>query len=320
MIEDIIDKILYANNICIISHDGPDADAIGSSLALEDSLKQLDKDVTYILQTNMNDAFKLIAGERIKQKPKDNYDLVFVLDCSCFDRVQSIDCTKLGKFVVVIDHHISNNNEGNICWRENVHSTGVLVYQLLLELEKKTKFRINSFIATNLFMSIRGDTNNFRIINNNFDIYKMASELMQYNPDIQLINEIEKYNISFVRLLGRTLNNLVYNCNSEIAYLIITKDEIDACGSNFNDASHVIDLLKNVKKVKVIYLIIRNKNRLSIKARSDFVDVSKIMAELGGGGHSAAAGLSNYSCKDIYTFIDSLTKKTLRHINKDASF
>ena len=206
----IVNEIMAANNICIVSHDGPDADAVGSSLALESALKQIGKDVRYILQTNVNDAFRAVLGDRVKQIPKNEvFDIVFVLDCSCFDRIQSIDCMKLSPCVIVIDHHKSENAEGTICWREDVQSTGVLVYQLLLELEKTTDLKIDSFIATNLFMSIRGDTNNFRTNNNNFDIYKMASELMHYNPDIELINEIEKCNFSLMRLMGKTLNKLV---------------------------------------------------------------------------------------------------------------
>jgi len=320
MIEDITKKVLNAKNICIISHDGPDADAIGSSLALEDALRQLNKNVRYILQTNVNDAFKAVLGDRVKQLPKKNeiFDLVFVLDCSCLDRIQNIDCHDLSDFIIIIDHHFSRDNEGNICWRENVQSTGVLIYQLLLYFEQITEFKFNSFIATNLFLSIRGDTNNFKINNNNFDIYKMASELTKYSPDMKILDEIEQNNISFVKLIGKTLNKLVYNNNSQIAYLIITKEEIDLCGSNFNDASHVIDLLKDIKEIKVIYLIIQNKNRLSIKARSDLVNVGEIMLEFGGGGHSSAAGISNYYCKDIYVFIDSLIRKTMRKINNES--
>ena len=312
-IEEIKQCIDDAKNICIISHDGPDADAIGSSLALKEALLQCNKNVTHIIQTTLNDSFKKITKDSCaKRLPKKNetFDLVFILDCSYFDRIKHINCNELGEKIIVIDHHISDSKEGDIIWRENVQATGVLIYKLL----KGLNFEITSYIATCLLLSIRGDTNNFRIYNDSFDIHQMASELMHYKADITLINDIEKYNVSVLKLIGKIFNKLVYNHDTKIAYLIITKDEIDKSGSTFNDASHIIDILKNVREIDVIYLIIQNKNRISIKARSEKINVGEIMEEFGGGGHGFAAGVSNFYCKDIYEFMENLIMKTERKL------
>ena len=309
IIEQIKECINNTKNICIISHDGPDADAIGSSLALKEALLQIDKNVTHIIQTTPNESFKSLLKDSCSKrlpKKKETFDLVFVLDCSYFDRIKHINCNDLGNMIIVIDHHLSDSTEGDIIWRENVQATGVLIYELIKELN----VNITSYIATCLLLSIRGDTNNFRIYNDSFDIHKMASELMKYNADINLINNVEKYNVSVLKLIGKVFNKLVYNPETKIAYLIITKEEIDKSHSTFNDASHIIDILKNVKEIDVIYLIIQNKNHISVKARSEKINVGKIMDEYGGGGHDLAAGVSNLHIRDIYEFIEDLIIKT----------
>ena len=322
IIDKIIEEIFKANTICIISHDGPDADAIGSSLALESALLQLNKKAKFILQTHPSDSFKTLLGDRTKRVLKKNevFDLVFILDCSSFDRIKSLNIKSLSDNIITIDHHISNEHEGLICWREVVPSTGVLIYQLLRKLESCSTFTINAFIATNLLMSIRGDTDNFTISFDNYDIYRIASELMAYHADVTLINEMEKYNLSLVKLMGKTLNKLIFNPFSQIAYLIITKEEIELCGASFNDASHIIDLLKNIKDIKVTYLILQNRNKLSIKARSNIINVNDIMQEFGGGGHASAAGISDFYCKDIYQFINSLIKKTEQKMQLSSGY
>lgn len=309
IIEDIIQCIFNSSTICILSHDSPDADAIGSSLALEDALRQLGKDAKYCLQTNVNDAYRPVIGDRQKSSFKNIfYDLVFVLDCSYFNRMQ-VDCERLSSFVISIDHHKSFSHEGDLVWRETVPATSALIYRLLKQLETISEFRFNSYIATNLLFALREDTDNFKIIND-FDSFSMASDLVKLGADIKFINSIEKYNIALIKLMSKVLNKLVYNEKTKIAYIIVTKEDIDSCGSNFNDASRLIDMLKRVRDISVIYLIIKNKNRLSIKARSDEIDVRAVMSEFGGGGHPFASGTSNYHCADIYQFIDSLIKKT----------
>jgi nanoRNase/pAp phosphatase (c-di-AMP/oligoRNAs hydrolase) len=112
---------------------------------------------------------------------------------------------------------------------------------------------------------------------------------------------------------------LVYHNSTKIAYLVIDKIDIVRCNSNYTEASRIIELLENVQEIAVIYLIIKNGNKLSIKARSDEIDVCKIMKCYGGGGHKNAAGTSRYHCKNIYKFIEELILKTKSILNLERS-
>jgi nanoRNase/pAp phosphatase (c-di-AMP/oligoRNAs hydrolase) len=111
------------------------------------------------------------------------------------------------------------------------------------------------------------------------------------------------------------MSRLVYHENTGIAYLVINKYDLEQSNSSYNDAGHLISLFENNKDITVIYLIIKNTNSLSIKARSDVINVCKIMKCFGGGGHVNAAGTSNYKCRNFYRFIENLIEKTKKELN-----
>ena len=306
MIQSILTQINQSHKIGIISHDSPDGDAIGSSLALNQALIQMGKDSKFIVNKNINESYASLVQSQHNLKSNEFFDLLFVLDCSGFDRIKNISCHSLSNFIICIDHHTDNGKlMGDICWREPVQATGVLIYRLLKAIPN---FEFSSYISTMLFLSIKTDTNNFTVFNPNFDIFKMASELIAYHADMNIIQELDKRNLSYVNLIRKTLPNLIYR--DRIAYLIIDKIDIERCNSNYTEASRLIELLENIKEITVIYLIIKNGNKLSIKARSDEIDVCKIMRCYGGGGHKNAAGISKYYCKNIYKFIEELILKT----------
>ena len=100
MIQNIITQINQSHKIGIISHDSPDGDAIGSSLALNQALLQMGKDSKFIVNKNINESYASLVQSQHNLKSNEFFDLLFVLDCSGFDRIKNISCYSI---ILIID-------------------------------------------------------------------------------------------------------------------------------------------------------------------------------------------------------------------------
>ena len=316
IINQIINKINDKNvrNIAIISHSGPDGDSICSQQALMLTLKKLGKKVDVVIQNPISKGYSKIIGEDkvekiiIPSKYK-MYDLVFLLDCSEYSRtLNGID--KMGKCLIVIDHHYGMKPIGNIYLYEKACSTGAILYKIIRRLVP-----ITEEIATCLYLTIRSDTGSFK--NNNTDVrsHEIAADLLSRGADIQLINEIyESRTMSFLKLLGKTLKNVKYDLNYKYIYLTITVDDVQDSDSSYEEASILIDYIRNIEDMDISFLFIEGYNNIRIKARSKKTNVNEILLNFNGGGHANAAGALVYS-NDLYRVIDGVINYTEEYID-----
>ena len=103
--QEIIQSIIGVNNIAIVMHDNPDSDAIGSAIALENALKQMNKQVTIITQNKIKKKYLDVFGKNRVNKiniPNDFFDILFVLDCSEECRI-NLDIRGYSNKIIVID-------------------------------------------------------------------------------------------------------------------------------------------------------------------------------------------------------------------------
>lgn len=308
--QEIIQSIIDVNNIAIVMHDNPDSDAIGSAIALENALKQMNKQVTIITQNKIKKKYLDVFGKNRVNKiniPNDFFDILFVLDCSEECRI-NLDIRDYSNKIIVIDHHNGFEPYGDIYWCEDVIANSMLIYKLIkMMMDVGLNVLLNSKIATALYMGIRSDSFNFRNPNVTPETHEICSELLKYNADTEYINELEKYSRGILKLEIFAFNSLLYDEHYKIIYTIITKDMIDSTHSTFEDASQIIDVLKLIKNVDVALLFISAKGKIYIKARSTKYNVSKVMKQFGGGGHKLAAGAVCFS-DSSYSLMNSVVK------------
>ncbi len=109
-LDNIREEINKANTIVILTHETPDGDAIGSSMAMYNSLKQLNKEVDLIIP-EYADTFKFLPNSKEikKEGRKDVYDLAIALDCGDIKRLNGFaKYFEDAKVTINIDHHSSN--------------------------------------------------------------------------------------------------------------------------------------------------------------------------------------------------------------------
>lgn len=292
-----IKEVISKNkDITILSHLHPDGDALGSQLALALGLEQLGKNVTMFNKDPIPDSYHFLKNwQFIKplEENAPNSPVVICVDCASWARVGYNNQQIIGNDAVVInlDHHISNTNFGNLNWvQPNAAATCELIYDLLGLLQVK----IDKSIATCLYTGISTDTGSFIYENTSATTHMIVSDLITRGADVNLLrrNYYENINLSKMKLLKFSLNNLGFTTQNQIAWVALDRNVIDSVKATDNDAEGLINYLKNICGVEIAIIfreITSTKIKISFRSKNR-ADVNNLAALFGGGGHPRAAG------------------------------
>ncbi len=323
----LLEKIIRDNKSFILTtHVNPDADAIGSEVALYFLLKELGKEV-YIInhsQTPYNLLF-LDPDERIeKYNPAvhkdlfDKADVLVAMDFNRSDRMVSITkaFNSSGKMKICIDHHQDPENFADHYFLDTEYSaTGHILFDFI----KKTGIiKLTYQIAYPLYAAIMTDTGSFRFERTTPEIHRTAAELIELNVDpSEVFDKIYDQSLfSKIKLLGKALDSLtLYGEKKQIAYMVLTKQLFDETGALESDTDGFVNFSLSVECVKIGLMFIELKQGFKISFRSKgTIPVHKLASEFGGGGHINAAGARIHDGK-MSDFIGTVLNKTEEYLH-----
>ncbi|HYA15780.1 MAG TPA: bifunctional oligoribonuclease/PAP phosphatase NrnA [Syntrophales bacterium] len=294
MLNSIIDMINRYKSFLISSHVRLDGDALGSELALYHMLVNMGKKVVIYNQDETPGNYCFLPGnDKIVHKlpALENYDVVFILDCSELDRIGD-EASRIGKMerVISIDHHISNGNFGKIVFAEpQASSTAELLYRLMTEMN----IDITKDIATNLYAAILTDTGGFCYGNTKKDTLAAAGVLVERGADPQWISEniYENNPLSKIRLLTKALETLAFDWDRKVGYMIVSRKDIEDAGAREEHTEGFVDIPRSIQGVEVSILfteLSEHEYKLSLRSKGK-VNVERVAVAFGGGGHINAA-------------------------------
>lgn len=286
-----------AQSPVFVAHRKPDGDSLGASLALHFILKLMGKQTTLACVDMPASRFDFLPDINRFQKTfsYDSHDLIVVSDAG--DKKMSNFHDKISRFlsneipILNIDHHISNDMYGRINLVDpSCASTTVIVYKLM----KLLGLPPTPEIAVCILTGIYNDTGSFMHSNTNLEAFKIAAEMMQVGVDVSVISKymFRAKPISQLKLWGLILGRL--KCNRKnVVSSVISLSDIHHIGSNSEETGGIIDLISTVSGAEFTMLLAEDEKGFvkgSFRTQKDDVDVAKIAADFGGGGHKKAAG------------------------------
>jgi len=280
----IIDK---AATIVVTTHVHPDGDAIGSMLGLYHGLSERHK-VRLILDDSVPPMLGFLPGaeniERVDAAGRLAADLLVIVDAGDIDRIGAV-ATNVSAPRLNIDHHKSNNGFADYNYVDTtVSSTGEIVYRLLRLMGKR--FTID--LAVNLYTAIATDCGFFRYANTTPDTMICCAHLMEIGVRPDLISEaLETRPVGVLRALAKTLSTLEIEDGGRIAVITAGPDVLQEAD---NDTEGFINFPRAVEGVELAIMFTVFASAVRVSFRSKSVDVSRLAAAFGGGGHIRAAG------------------------------
>ncbi|HJX97779.1 MAG TPA: bifunctional oligoribonuclease/PAP phosphatase NrnA [Chthoniobacterales bacterium] len=283
-------------SFAVLSHVRPDGDALGSQLALGLSLRKLGKDVRIWNEDGMLEKYSFLSNAELLTKPPaepEDVDVAIALDTAIQNRLgTTVAAIKSAKVWMNIDHHPSNPGYGDIVYIDpHAPATG----QILFELMTNQKLPIDPAIAENLYVAISTDTGSFQYPNTTARTFEIAAELVQAGVDVGRVSQLtyENYPRRRVELLRDLLGTMRFDANDRVASFSLSMATAKKLGVLPEDNEGLIDHLRAIHGVVVAVFfeeLADGKVRVSMRSKSEKVNVCAICEKFGGGGHVLAAG------------------------------
>lgn len=299
----VVDRLRVARRVLAVSHENPDADTLGATLAVTRLVEAMGGTADAVCTDPVPPLYAFIEGvERFRTDPDETapYDLVVISDCGSLERIGEVGVRHAELFGrlprVIIDHHASNDASGEADW---IDSGAAATCEMVALIAGRLGVGLDSGdggLAAALMAGIVMDTATFAhpnatprtlvvsaaLVEAGAQLSDISRRLYRTKPDAQL------------RLFGVVLDRLESSDDGRIVWSSLTEADIVATGADRAHSEGIIDLLSQAEQAEVAILFKQagNATRVSVRTKPGGVDATVLTGTFGGGGHARAAGAS----------------------------
>ncbi len=324
---DVVRLIRDADQITLVCHVSPDADALGSALAAGLALRALGKDV---LVSYGEEPFQvpgmldflpgldlLVPPDEVPTTP----ELLVAFDCASLERLGTLmPKAQAAKAFVVLDHHASNT------WFGTHHlvdpgapATAVLVDELL----RRLGVQLTPEVATALYAGLATDTGSFKYAGTTPATHELAARLLAAGIRHEEISRRlwDTVRFPYLKVLGRALDRVRLDATAlgglGLVWTVVPLADRRAHGLRLDEVESVIDVVRKTAEAEVAVVLKEDDEgayQVSVRAKGR-VDVGAACTALGGGGHRYAAGFTAHGAAeqvvgDLYRAFDQVSTES----------
>jgi phosphoesterase RecJ-like protein len=280
----------------LTTHVRPDADGLGSVLALGEALEALGKRVFRVIAGPLPPRYAFLNPGGVVDvfAPSDRYrdcDAVVVMDTGTWNQLADV-----GPFVresaaekVVIDHHRTQDDLGAQRFVDvTAEATGRLAYEAITALGVP----LSKSMAHNLFAAVATDTGWFRHPNATEPTFELCGRLVAAGAELTPLHEelYERNTLPRIKLLARVLDRVTNLAGGLVTYSWVRTADYPETGAVPPDTEDMINQY-NLPDTEVrLFFVEQASGSVKVSFRARQADVSKLAEQFGGGGHRLAAG------------------------------
>jgi phosphoesterase RecJ-like protein len=290
------EKLRESNRILLTSHRRPDGDGTGSMAGLASLLRARGKEAVIYSVDPIARRYKwlpLVPTTVHTISFDDRFDCTIVVDCADVSLLgDTLPPPEVCGTLITLDHHASGKPFGDIAvWDPTAAAVSVLVHRIA----EHESWPLTIEAAVPLYVSLISDTGGFRHANTNAEALRVGSELVRagVTPSAIAASLEERPSPGKLRLLGSVLSTLELHCAGRAGMLTVTTDMVEGARASWEDIEGMVNWARNVEGVQVGVLLTTAKGggvRVSMRSRSEKIDVGRVCMTLGGGGHPGAGG------------------------------
>lgn len=296
--------IRQANSVLLIAHVTPDADALGSAIAIGLACESLGKDVQISVGEpgfKVPESLNFLPGSHLVLPPESLQvsDLVIVCDTASVERIGILgDAVTQADFSIVIDHHPSFTGFGKI---HIIDPKSPATAALALELIDRLEVKLTKDIATAIYAGLATDTGSFKFHSTTAETLRMGARLFEAGIDhTNLARKLfDDEPFEALVMLGEALQRAKLEPQAVngmgLAYTSISIEQrhgLDELGME-----RVIETIRRSAEAEVAAVFKQADNgnwKVSLRSKTT-VDVGAVATAQGGGGHFYAAGYTGNS-------------------------
>ena len=323
MFEQETNLITDAQKIIVIQAENPDGDSLGSSLALEEILGDLGKQVTLYCPVEIPKYMRYIQGwDRVVTDFDTSADLAIIVDTAADVLITKVlETPGVRHFleshpVLVIDHHTTKSNLSfdHTLLSQDAVATSEVIYTLASE----NGWAINRQAAENMLVAIMSDSLGLSTQNVSPNTYAVCGKLAELGASNAIIEErrreFMKKSPEILEYKGKLIERIEYLLDGKLALVHIPWDDIEKYSDQYNPSVLVLDEMRLVEGVELgVAIKTYPDGKLTGKLRGNLPIAETVAGYFGGGGHQYAAGFRVYEEYDkIVSELVTATDKAIK--------
>lgn len=316
-----------ASRIIVIQAENPDGDSLGSSLALEEILGDLGKEVTLYCPVEIPKYMRYIQGwDRVVTEFDTNADLAIIVDTKADVLLTKVlETPGVRHFleshsVLVIDHHAtaSTLSFDHTLLTADAVATSEVIYGLATS----QNWAINQPAAENMLVAILSDSLGLTTQNVTPQTYFVAGKLTELGASVATIEarrrEFMKKPQEILAYKGELIGRIEYFLDGKLALVHIPWEDIQKYSDKYNPSVLVLDEMRLVEGVEIgVAIKTYPDGKLTGKLRANVPIAEAVAGYFGGGGHEYAAGFRVHEEYD--TIVSELITATDKAIHDYAA-
>lgn len=313
-VKTVCDVLRQNDRYAVYTHENPDADTIGSCFALVATLRLIGKEAYPVCSDRIPASLAFLTGG---ERDFSEADLPEGFTPAMRISVDVASPSQLGLYQdraaemsIVLDHHRTHESHSRYRMIDPQSAAcAEIVYRLANRL---LSGRIPEPIASLLYAALAADTGGFRYDNTTPFTHKVAAKLIEHGANHAQIcrNLFECKTKTALAAEAFAMANVRYFCGGKISYVEISNQDKKVGGFEEEDTYDVINAIRRADGVKVaIFVRERADGSYKISTRSACeIDVSKLCAIFGGGGHAGAAGCT-VTAQEVHPAVERIIKE-----------
>lgn len=316
--------IASAQKIIVIQAENPDGDSLGSSLALEETLGDLGKDVVLYCPVEIPKYMRYIQGwDRVVNEFDTSADAAIIVDTSADVLMTKVlETPGVRHFfeshpTLVIDHHTTGSTLSfdHTMLSEDAVATSEILYRLF----SANKWSINPQAAEHMLEAILSDSLGLSTQNVTAETFFVAGKLTELGASSAAIEarrrEFMKKSPEILAYKGELIGRIEYLLDGKLAIVHIPWEDIQAYSDQYNPSVLVLDEMRLVEGVEIgVAIKTYPDGKVTGKLRANIPIAEEIAGYFGGGGHKYASGFRAYEGYDtIVAELVTATDKALKN-------
>lgn len=299
-IKRIIDK---ANKIVIVQADNPDADSLGSALALEQILGDLKKEPYLYCAVDMPTYLRYMSGwDRLQKDLPKQFDASIIVDASTMTLLEKLSQSGqqgwlANKPCVVLDHHQTVENPvpfATVTINDHTRaSAGELIYLLAQQLKWPVALSAKEYITSSILGDTQGLTNSLA----SAETYRIMADFVESGVDRPALEELRrafgKMPPEIYRYKADLIKHTEFAAGGRIASVTIPQAEINEFSPLYNPGPLIQGDMLQTTDVAVAIVFKKytdGKVTGAIRCNPGAPVAAELAEHLGGGGHAFASG------------------------------
>lgn len=303
MQETIAELVQNAQKIVVLQANNPDADSLGSALALEHILGDLGKDVYLYCGVDVPTYLRYLDGwDRVLAELPSNFDLSIIVDASTYILFEQLEkANQFGwlksKPSIVLDHHATVEKPLEFATASIIDSEVASTGELIFNLANHLDWKVNVPAAEHIMSSILGDTQGLMNELTKASTYRVMADLTDLGANRPRLEELRREFGKMVQVIykykGTLIDRTEFAADGAIAHVTIPQAEINEFSPLYNPAPLIQFDMLQVKEVRLSIVFKQyddGRITAALRANSGTPIAGKLAEHMGGGGHDYASG------------------------------